>query len=55
MVLYEAYRAFSINSGAEPLSHKSFTLRLMRLGYKRHTSNLVWFVGIRLIDVGGKS
>jgi hypothetical protein len=48
--LYEAYRAFSIKSDDEPVSHKSFTLLLDRLGYKRHYSNVIWFVGVRLID-----
>ncbi|MES5486560.1 hypothetical protein QMZ05_27695 [Bradyrhizobium sp. INPA03-11B] len=54
-VLYEAYRGFSINSGKEPVSHKTFSLRLSGMGYRRHYSNVIWFVGLRLIDGGDAS
>lgn len=47
--LYEAYRQFAFTRGEEPLTHKAVSTQLSKRGYLKRHSNVVLWLGIRLV------
>ena len=51
---YERYRRMCLSAKAEPISHTRFSRLLKARGYKKLHSNIVWWIGIKLVADGPK-
>ncbi|MFT4115595.1 primase-like DNA-binding domain-containing protein [Bradyrhizobium sp.] len=49
--LYASYRRLCFSLDREPLSQKAFSTRLVERGHVKRQSSVIWFVGIKLVDI----
>lgn len=50
-VLYASYRRSCLSLDREPVSQKAFSTRLVERGHIKRQSSVIWFVGIKLVDI----
>lgn len=49
--LYERYRSLALSLDRSPMTQKAFSIQLCKRGYVKRQSSVIWFVGIKLVDV----
>lgn len=49
--LYASYRRLCFSLDREPISQKAFSTRLVERGHVKRQSSVIWFVGIKLVDI----